>query len=131
MIVYNHPTVSQFASELIGEDDWGPHFNVGRVVDNELVAACILNHPTGVDIYLHLALKDKHSMSKEFVRAVFDLCFNKLECSRVSTATPVSNIEALALDKHFGFVKEGIKRMGTGEEDLVMLGMLREECRFV
>ena len=130
MIVFNHPLVSKFASDKIGEEEWGQHFNIGRVVENELVAACILNHATGLDIYLHLALADRHSMSKEFVKAVFSACFNDLQCVRVSTAVPVST-DAHSIVKHFGFKEEGIKRRGAGDEDLIMYGMLKEECRFV
>ena len=130
MIVYNHPAVTAYACEKIGEDDWGPHFNVGLVQDDKLVAACILNYPTGLDVNMNVAVENKR-IPPEFLRAMFDTVFNKMGCTRVTCYVEPSNKASIKLTEHVGFVKEGVKRLGAGDKDLVMYGMIKSECRWI
>lgn len=71
-------------------------------------------------------------MTREFLRVAFRYPFYQLKVRRVTGYVPASNADALRFDLHLGFVQEGLMReaMDTGE-DVVVLGMLKRECRWL
>ena len=50
---------------------------------------------------------------------------------RVTGLVPAKNTDALRFDLHLGFKQEGYLRHALPDDDLVLLGMLRENCRFI
>jgi RimJ/RimL family protein N-acetyltransferase len=55
----------------------------------------------------------------------------QLGVQRVTGYVPASNAAALRFDRHLGFVEEGrLREALPGGEDVIVLGMLKRECRW-
>lgn len=113
---------------------WGEWFEaIGLERDGDLLAVVVYNLWSGADIAMHVAaMPGRRWMTRAFLRAVFRYPFVQLECQRVTGYVPASNADALRFDRHLGFVEEGRMReaLPTGE-DVLVLGMLRRECRWL
>ena len=66
------------------------------------------------------------------LREIFDYAFNFLGLARVSGFIASGNAAALKAALDIGFVVEGeIREAAPGDDALVMIGMLRRECRWI
>lgn len=70
-------------------------------------------------------------MSKTYLFQAFAYPFLTLGKRRVMGVVQVDNFAALHLDKRLGFIEEGRLRKWFGEKDAILLGMLREECKWL
>lgn len=70
-------------------------------------------------------------INRHFLRCAFAYPFEQLSVRRVVGRIKASNEAALTLDQHLGFRWEGELRAGFGDEDCILMGMLREECRWL
>lgn len=105
---------------------------IGLERDGELSAVVVFNLFSGADIAMHIAaVPGRRWMTRDFLRAAFRYPFVQLGCRRVTGYVPISNHDALRFDLHLGFKVEGCMReaMENGE-DVVVLGMLKRECRW-
>lgn len=62
-------------------------------------------------------------------RALFLMIFEQMGQDRVSARCKADNTKNIRVLKAMGFVEEGRKRLSDG--DVVLLGMLARECRFL
>ena len=99
--------------------------------DAEVVAVCAMdtftNHSCNVHFAIDYPLVIKHGFFHEIARHVFEI----LGKQRMFGLVPAGNAKALKIDRNIGFrevcrVPHGYQ---TGE-DLVVMKMEREECRF-
>ncbi len=100
-------------------------------IENGFAAVAILERVSPDGAYIHVAARNAHAMTPSFLAHVFYDAFVLLNLPRVTGLVPVSNKSALKFDRHIGFVTEGLMRKACNGEDLVILGMLKEECRFI
>jgi RimJ/RimL family protein N-acetyltransferase len=114
-------------------ESWGEWYEaIGWERDGELVAVVVWNLYSGADIAIHIAaVPGRHWMTRTFLRAAFRYPFLQLGCRRVSGFVPSKNAEALRFDRHLGFRDEGLMRHALPDDDVVVLGMLKEECRWL
>ena len=111
---------------------WGEFQAFGWEKNGELQAVVVFNYYSGADICMHVAaVPGKRWMTREFLRTVFAYPFLQLNCRRISGYIPAKAKDVIAFDSHIGFVFEGRKRAALPDDDLVVMGMLREECRFL
>lgn len=112
-------------------ESWSPgHTAMAVERDGEIVAACIFEHFTGHDIDVSLAVASKGA-TPGFARAVFRYVFNQLTCRRISCEIAERNTAMRHIAGRLGFKDEGVKRDAVPGDNLVMMGMLRSECRFL
>jgi RimJ/RimL family protein N-acetyltransferase len=84
------------------------------------------------DLSMHIVAKPGEPwLTSSFAAAAFYYPFRQLGMDRVSAAADATDSAFLALLKKLGFVAEGLKRKLIGGRDFIMLGMLREDCRYV
>lgn len=84
------------------------------------------------DIIMSGAFDDPAWATRKILRRLFSYPFVQLGCRRMTTVTTFDNEAALNLDLRLGFQVEGVLRcMFPGDRDGVLLGMLREECRWI
>lgn len=112
---------------------WGDWYQaIGWERRGALIAVVIFNSYSGVDISMHVrAIPGKRWLTREALRAAFRYPFIQLGCRRVTAEVPSRNTAALSFDKALGFQYEGTKRDGTVDDDIVILGMRRSECRWL
>ena len=71
-------------------------------------------------------------MTKDFLFRSFAYPFIQLDCHRVTGLVRADNMEARRFDEHLGFKQEGVIRKGAADgTDMILYGMLKEECRFL
>jgi len=98
----------------------------------ELIAGVLFNHYTGHDISMHIAaLRGRLWATPGVISTIFGYPFNQLQCRRVTGFVSARNVATIAFDKKAGFVEEGRLRDATPEGDMIILGMTRNECRWL
>lgn len=102
---------------------------IGYEKDGELLAVVSYAHYTGHDIEMGLLVEG--SPPKGFVKAAFAYPFKQLGCLRVTAEIATKNDRMLRLIERFGFRKEGVKRSGLPDDDYILFGMTRAECRYL
>ena len=107
-------------------------YTIGLERDGELVAVVVFDSFSDVDCNMHIASDGTARwMTKELLLAAFAYPFVQLRLNRVTGMVPAKNADALAFDEHLGFVREGYHRKAMPDDDIVSLGLLRENCRFI
>ncbi|HEX5362327.1 MAG TPA: GNAT family protein [Fluviicoccus sp.] len=107
-------------------------YTIGLERHGELVAVVVYDGFSDVDVNMHIASDGTRQwMSKELLVAAFAYPFIQLGMRRVTGMVPASNKQALAFDEHLGFVREGYHPNAMPGDDIVSLGLLRENCRFI
>lgn len=105
---------------------------IGLVSEKEILAVVIYNdfYETGCAIHI-AAVPGKRWMTREFLFAAFDYPFNQLKLKRLTGYVASRNTEALKLDEHLGFKREGYLRQMLPDDDVIVMGMLKSECKWL
>lgn len=87
----------------------------------------------GNSIDVHLAaIPGRRWLTRPFLSAAFRYPFLELGVRRMGATIAANNADSLRWTKHCGFIQEGVKRKaGQNGIDLIIFGLLREECRFL
>jgi RimJ/RimL family protein N-acetyltransferase len=97
-----------------------------------IVGGCIIHNFTQRDCHVHVAGLGNRWLTRRFLGEAFRYIFVKLGCRRCTGLVGASNTHALDFDLRLGFVHEGVLRKHlANDEDCHILGMLREECRWI
>ncbi len=136
-ILANHDEmVAKWVSEQMPIFEFGssPYTAIGLTNSaGMLLAGVVYQNYTKGDIHMHVAAREgKRWLSKAFLGEGFRYPFEQLKCRRVTGLVPAKNLEAQRFDEHLGFTQEGrIRRILPDGDDLIIYGMLREECRWL
>lgn len=122
-----------WAQEKIGT---GPFREDAKVIglerDGEVVAAVVFDNFSAADCNMHIASDGtRRWMNKELLLSSFAYPFVQLRKRRVTGMVPGKNQQALEFDLHLGFEVEGRCRDALPDDDIIILGMLRRDCRFI
>jgi len=126
--------VVQWVGERVDENDFGSGaVGIGLEEDGELIAGVVFNMFTGGSISMHVAaVPGKRWMTKDYLWRCFAYPFLQLKCNRITGLVRTDNLEAQKFDEHLGFKREGLLRRACEDgTDMIVYGMLREECRFL
>jgi RimJ/RimL family protein N-acetyltransferase len=126
--------VLKWVGDRTDEDDFGPGSTaIGLEEDNELIAGVAFNMYTKASICMHVAaMPGKRWMTKDFLWRSFAYPFIQLGCNRVTGLVREDNFVAQKFDEHLGFKREGLlRRACTDGQNMILYGMLREECRWL
>ena len=105
---------------------------IGLEDDGELLAVVVYNLMSECDIAMHVAaIPGRRWLNREFLGVAFRYPFVQLKLQRVTGYVPEKNVDALRFDLHLGFQREGLLRRALPDDNVVVLGMLREECRWL
>lgn len=122
-----------WAQERIGVAFRRDAYTLGLEKDGQLVAVVVWDNFSEGDCNMHIASDGTRAwMNKSLLVSAFAYPFLQLQLNRVTGLVPASNETALAFDEHLGFVREGYHpKAGPNGDDLISLGLLRENCRFI
>lgn len=105
---------------------------IGHDKDGELVAVTVFDSFSTTGCFMHQASGARHWWSKEYGTVAFSYPFLQCAYPRVSTLISADHHPLGRFMTMLGWRREGVMRKaGINGEDLLLLGMLREECRFV
>lgn len=86
----------------------------------------------GISSWISIYTVNKRWCSARSLRRIFSAGFDLLGCRRLNALVSAGNPASLSLAKRCGFVTEGkMRRYGGDGQDVYVLGMLREECKFI
>lgn len=105
---------------------------IGWEKNGEIVAVVVMDTWSDGDCNVHIVSNQSRTwFSHAFIAAVFTHLFIELGLRRVTGLVPIANYKAIRFDLKLGFVVEGICRKASEEGDVAVLGMLKEECRWI
>ena len=97
--------------------------------DGSITVAVVYENYLGKrNIHMHVAAEGNW-MTRDFIEHAFRYPFEKLNCARVTGL--VHDPKKLEFYQLLGFKVEGCLRDALDEGDLYIMGMLRDECRFI
>jgi len=126
--------IIKWVGDRVDEDEFGGGaVGIGHEQDGQLIAGVVYNLYTGPSISMHVAAEPgKQWMTREFLWRVFAYPFIQLKCNRITGLVRADNLTAQRFDEHVGFTREGlVRRACTDGTDMILYGMLREECRWI
>lgn len=118
-----------FVKRESGEDVAEPFSGLVIESDGLVIGAAIFNNWTGRDCEFNGI--GRGAFTLPVLRDLFRYVFQNLGCARVTARTRVSNLRARRGLEAIGFRIEGVIRELHEDEDALMYGMLRRECRVV
>jgi RimJ/RimL family protein N-acetyltransferase len=113
--------------------DFGPCVAIGVTDDAGLLVAGAVYHgynalPGGGDIQMSMAADSAGWARKGIIRGLLHYPFEQAGCHRITTITPFRNARALKINAGLGFEVEGRVRRGFGDDDAIIMGLLREDA---
>lgn len=121
-----------WAQERIGVVFRRDAYTIGLEKAGELVAVVVYDSFSDWDCNMHIASDGTSAwMNKALLLSAFAYPFTQLRLNRMTALVPSKNAAALRFDEHIGFVREGYHPKGCKDDDLISLGLLRKNCRFV
>lgn len=131
-VVFDDPRISELVARINNVESWGEiHHSIGVEKDGEIIGGVVYNLPSPTNICMHVASTEAAWMTKQFLFFAFAYPFLQLNKRRVTGLVPAKNLNAQRFDEKLGFKFEGIMRHGDIDDDLIIYGMLKEECRFI
>jgi hypothetical protein len=123
--------VCHWVAQRTGGEYFGGGQGIGWTRDGELVGGVLVDNSTGRSVQMHCAGIGGHWLSKSLLRYSFHYVFNELQVHKAIALVDSTNVEALRLDRHLGFVQEAVIT-GTGRHgDTIILSMTRDQCRYL
>lgn len=106
---------------------------IGILHRDKLVAGVVYNHYSGCNVYAHIAAEPgRRWATRDNLFVLFYYPFVTLKCNRITGLVRADNVKAQRFDEHLGFRREGLMRKACKDgQDLIVYGMLREECKFL
>lgn len=106
---------------------------IGLEQDGEVIASVVFDMYTGPSICMHVAaVPGRRWMTRDYLWRCFAYPFLQLKCNRITGLVREDNLVAQKFDEHLGFKREGLIRRGaTDGTNIILYGMLRDECRFL
>lgn len=135
-IVFNHADVSCWVIDQSGCDgDLTPSLvtSIGVVEDGRVLGGVIYHNWTGAggSVTLHMAGTEGQWASRDFLWCIYDYAFNQMHVKKILGPVPADNERALKIDLQMGFKVEAVLRDAYPDADLLMLSMVREDCRWL
>ena len=131
-LVYDNPGMVEWAAQRIHFEPRSDVVAVGYESDGSLRCVVLYDGFSVADCNIHIASDGTgHWLTRGFLRAAFAHPFIQWNLRRVTGLVPAKNSDALRFDQHLGFVREGYIRHALPDDDIIVMGMLREDCRFI
>ena len=134
-LVIDHPIAADWARELFGRELFDfkrDYTSIAVVRDGGIIACGFFNEYRGHTIDIHFAALIPGTLRRDALCAAFGYPFLQLGVARLGTNVPEKNEACLRFVLHLGFRIEGRRRKAMADgSDLLVLGMMREECRYL
>lgn len=129
----DHQSVAKWVADLIPHVDNFDKMTTVGITDNHgnPLGAVVYHEYRGNDIQLSCAAVSHRWLTKETIAVIMRYPFLQLGCKRITALVPVKNTSTRKQLERAGFTQEGIMRKWYDEDDCVVYGMLREECKWL
>ena len=133
MEIVSEPQLIRWADHVIGGGNFRDDAKCLGLVEGDEVRAVVVYESFGrCTCNMHVASDgSRRWLTRGFIAAAFAYPFIQCNLRRVTGLVPASNTRALHFDIRLGFKLEGTMRNALPDGDMIILGMLREECPFL
>ena len=97
--------------------------------EGQLIAGVWYENYNKSSIMAHIAIQGQ--VTREFLFTIFDYPFVQLGVEKIIGPVNSNNLDALKLDKNFGFEEEARIKNAYPDGDLVLLTLTKDKCRFI
>lgn len=104
---------------------------IGMARDGVLICGVVYNEYRVHSIHASIASSDPSWATKKTLSAMFWYPFVQLGCQRITTYCGATMLSVRRFNERLGFTQEGLLRRGFGDDDCVVFGMLRDECKWI
>lgn len=105
---------------------------VGVEKDGELIGGVVFSDfATGARCTMYCAGVGKKWLSKELLSKCFNYAFNTAKLKVIVNIVKAGNIESVEFTKHVGFTEACRIKDAAGDDDLVVLVLHRDNCRWI
>jgi RimJ/RimL family protein N-acetyltransferase len=105
---------------------------IGLEKQGELVAVVVFDDFTKAGCHMSVASDGSaHWLSRGYLAALFAYPFLQLKLRRVTALIAQKNERSRSFCEHIGFRQEGVCPHGLPDDDLIIMGMLAGECRYL
>lgn len=127
-ICYQYRQSPMTASEM-----FGPYVAVGIVSEDKFLGAVIWHHyfPKYRTIEASIATEGPGWATRKVLMELFAYPFEQLNCQKVRAIAGRRNKSACKAIRGMGFKFEGNDRRGMGNDDAIIFGLLRKECKWL
>lgn len=113
-------------------ETWGQYEAIGLERYGEPIASTVYHDYTGSNVLMSFAaIPGKRWLTREYLSAIFLYPFVTLNVRRVTGIIAARNYESLKFATRLGAKLDGIMKNALPDDDAVIVGILREECRFI
>lgn len=123
--------VAKWVAARTGIEEFGPCTAIGVSRGTTLVAGMVYSRYSGANIEMSIASDWPGWWTRGNLFALFWYPFGQLDCRRVTAVTKAGNEKAQRLVTKAGFRAEGRLRHAFRDDDGIIFGMLRAECRWI
>lgn len=124
--------LEQRIQELRLNPELGEFKVIGFVESDELVGAALFTHWLEYDVTISIASFRARWAVREAMKYLAKAVFEVWGCKRLTAIVNASNAQGKRIAEFAGFKLEGVKRIGfNGEDDALIYGMLKGECKWL
>lgn len=122
------PSVIEWVGSKLDHQFEGELLGLGLKRDDRFVAGVVYHDRKFHDVHASV-VATPGGFTRKYLRAIFHYPFNQLGVNRITVTIKKSNEKSIRLAIRLGFTLEGLIRKGFHDgEDMLIFGLLREEC---
>jgi RimJ/RimL family protein N-acetyltransferase len=133
-LVFNDPRVVDFVRTQCGVGHWDSPASIGIEEGGAIIGGFVaVDCYDGIDIMCNIAGQPgRYWATRRFFQTVFRYLFGQLGLRRATALVDEANAASCSLVQRLGFKPEGVlRKRGAAGCDVIVWGMLREECSWL
>jgi len=110
------------ADQVEQTSSWGDFYAMGAEANGEIVSGVVFNNFNESNSTCHIAVSKPNRLFLELLDHAYSYAFGQCKLKRLTGLVASDNHKALRLDKHIGFVEEGVMaKAGRQGQDIITL----------
>lgn len=127
----NQEYLARWVSERLGGDAPPETRCIGQEIDGVLSAVVCYNNFVGKSCNISIASEGNGFFNKDFLWAIFDYPFNKLNLKVILATVAGNNEKSRNICRKLGFKEVAVIADAHNEGDLVIYSMRADHCRWL